>query len=150
EIATLPRRKDDFQLLPEADLLKPLVFGEDSNGQRRLNVAREVAKAAARDHLAVCEHLGRAFPGDPTFVLLPHFSRLADAGMAAMDLLAGALQHESRVRLPDAAAHPQAARLCGELMAAAQAWRQSARMQLRHVETAHRFAAAIPSARPRE
>jgi hypothetical protein len=150
DLNTLPRRKDDFQQLPEADLLKPLVFGEDRNGKRRLDVAREVERASARDHIEVCKHLGRAFYDDSTFALLPCFSRLADAGMAAMDLLAKSLQKDSRVRLADAATHAQAAPICEELMASAQEWRQSARMQLRHIETAHRFAGAIPSARPVE
>ena len=58
---TLPRRKNDFAKLPEADHLKPLVFGNDQNGKRRLSVAREVAKASAIDHIEVCEHLGRVF-----------------------------------------------------------------------------------------
>jgi hypothetical protein len=126
------------------------VFRDDRNGKRRLDVAREVEKASALDHIEVCEHLGRAFASDHTFVLLPRFSRLADAGMAAMDLLAKSLQHDSRVELADVAARPQAARICDELMMAAQEWRKSAQMQLRHVETAHRFAGAIPSARPIE
>lgn len=150
DLNTLPRRRDDFEQLPEADLLKPIIFGEDRNGKRRLDVAREVERASARDHIEVCKHLGRAFSYDYTFALLPRFSRLADAGMAAMDLLAKSLQKDSRVRLADAATHPQALRICEELLAAAQEWRQSARMQLRHIETAHRFADAIPSARPVE
>jgi hypothetical protein len=70
--------------------------------------------------------------------------------MVAMDLLAKLLQNDSRVRLADAAAHPQAASVCEELTAAAQEWRHSARMQLRHIETAHRFASAVPGARPVE
>lgn len=147
---TLPRRKDDFQQLPEANLLKPLVFGEDRNGTRRLDVVREVERASAREHIGVCEHLGRAFPDDPMFALLPQFSRLADAGMAAMDFLAMLLQNDSRVQLAEAAAHPQAAQLCEELAAAALEWRQSARMQIRHIATAHRFAGAVPGARPAE
>jgi hypothetical protein len=150
DLNTLPRRKDDFQQLPEANLLKPLVFGEDRNAKRRLVVALEVEKADAGDHLGVCEHLGQIFPDDPAFALLPSFSRLADAGMAAMDLLAKPLETDSRVRLADAAAHPQAPRICEELAAAAQEWGGSARMQLPHIETAHRFAGAIVSARPVE
>ena len=35
-------------------------------------------------------------------------------------------------------------------MAAAQEWLKGAEMQLRHIETAHRFASAIPSAQPIE
>ncbi len=150
DVNTLPRRKDDFQKLPEAELLRPLAFGEDRSGRRRLDVAREVERASARDHIEVCRHLGRAFSGDQAFALLPCFSRLADAGMAAMDLLAESLQNHSRVRLADTAAHPQAAAVCEELMAAAQEWRHRAKMQLRHIETAHRFAGAVPGVRPVE
>ncbi len=58
---TLPRGKNDFATLPELDLLKPLVFGCDPPGQRRLEVAREVARALATNHMEVCEHLGRRF-----------------------------------------------------------------------------------------
>ena len=69
-------------------------------------MAREVAKAAATDHMEVCEHLGRAFASDRTITLLPRFSRLADAGMAAMDLVDESLRSDSRVELADVAARP--------------------------------------------
>jgi hypothetical protein len=94
---TLPRRWDDFARLPEAEYLKPLLFGADPNGRRRLATAREARKASARNHIEICEHLGRTFPGDPTFALLPYFSRLADAGLAVMDLVARSLQNNSQV-----------------------------------------------------
>jgi len=143
---TLPRRKADFTILPEVKLLKPLVFGNDPFGNRRLKVACEV-KASARTHIEVCEHLGRAFADDHTFVLLPRLSRLADAGMAAMDLVAKSLQKVCRVKLADVAALPNAVPICDELMVAAGEWRKNAQMQLRHIDTAHRFAGAIRSAR---
>jgi hypothetical protein len=145
---TLPRRSDDFTELPEAALLEPLVFGSDPNGIRRRKVAHAVADAFARNHLEVCEHLSRAFVGDNTVVLLPRFSRLADAGMVAMNLVANTLQSNSRVELAAVAARQEAARCCEELVAAAQDWLKSARLQLRYTETAHRFAAAIRGARP--
>jgi hypothetical protein len=147
---TLPRRKNDFAKLPEADLLRPRVFGSDSDGNRRIEVARAVEKASATDHMEVCVHLGRVFASDRTITLLPHFSRLADAGMAAMDLVAESLQNDSRVELADLAALPAAAPICEDLMTAAQEWRKNAEMQLRHIEKAHCFASAIPSARPIE
>lgn len=150
EVNTLPRRRDDFGKLPEADELKPLIFGGDPKGKRRLDVAREVEKALACNHMKVCEHLGRAFTSDHIFVLLPRFSRLADAGMAAMDLVARSLQKQSRVELTKVAALPAAALICEELMAAAQEWRRNAQIQLRHIDTAHCFAGAIPSAKPIE
>src|SRR5438270_8468480 len=63
---TLPRRNDDFEKLPEADLLKAMMFGDDRNGKRRFDVAIEVGKASARAHIEVCEHLGRTFASDST------------------------------------------------------------------------------------
>jgi hypothetical protein len=150
DLSTLPRRKDEFAVLPEADLLKPLVFGADSSGKRRQYVAREVSRASMTDHIEVCEHLGRVFASDPTITLLPNFSRLADAGMAAMDLIAKTLYKDSQVALVDVAATPSAGPICKELMAAAQGWLNGAEMQIRHIETAHRFASAIASAQPVE
>lgn len=147
---TLPRRRSDFTILPEARLLKPLVFGGDGNGLRRQEVAREAAGSAATDHIGLCEHLGRVFASDRTVALLPQFSRLADAGMAAMNLIATALQNEVRVDLADVAALPNAGSICAELTAAAQEWLKDARMQIPHIDTAHRFAGAIGSARPDE
>ena len=148
---TLPRRKNDFAMLPEADLLKPLVFGERPERKaaaatwrarwrrpRPPTTSRSASTWAARS------------PATAPLRLLPRFSRLADAGMAAMDLVAESLQNDSRVELADVAAHPRGSAICEELMAAAQEWRKDAEMQLRHIETAHRFASAIPSARPIE
>jgi hypothetical protein len=146
---TLPRWRDD-EKLPESDYLKPLLFGDDKHGTLRLKVAGEVEKASARSHLEVCEHLGRAFASDPAFVLLPRFSRLADAGMEAMALVAKSLRNEVRVELAEVTARPEAAPICEELMAAARKWRENAPMHIPHVETAHRFAGAIRSARPIE
>jgi hypothetical protein len=147
---TLPRRKTDNSVLPEAHLLKPLIFGDDPQGKVRCAVAREVAKAKATSHAEICEHLARAFGNSPTITLLPYFSRLADAGMAAMDLVAEALSKDSRVALADIAVLPEAKPVCEELTAAAKDWRNRAEMQLRHIETAHSFASAFPSAKPME
>jgi hypothetical protein len=147
---TLPRRKDDFSPLPEAELLKPLVFGEDQKGLLRLKVAREVAKASATDHIQVCTHLGSVFDTNRTISLLPRFSRLADAGMEVMDLVAKSLQQDSKVKLVDVASHPAAESVCEEVMAAARDWCQGAEMQVRHIETAHRFANAISRTQPIE
>ncbi len=136
--------------MPEAQLLSPRLFGEDRNGKQRRAVARAVEAAPARNHLEACTHLSHVFADNPTFVLLPRFSRLADAGMAAMDLIARPLQNTSQIALADVAARPEAGPICEELMAAAQEWLQDAPMQPRHIETAHRFARTIPSARPAE
>lgn len=145
---TLPRRRDDFAVLPEIDGLKPRVFGNDENGMLRQKMSRAVAKSKATDHIGVCEHLGHVFAGDRKIRLLPCFSRLADAGMAAMDLIAKQMTNKIRLKLADVAALPKAASICDELMVAAQEWRKNPEMQIRHIETAHRFASAIPSATP--
>ncbi len=145
---TLPRRIDDFTDLAEAHLLRPLIFGTESNGKRRLEVAREIARIAAGDHLRLCEELGRSFADDQVAVLLPRFSRLADAGIAAMDFIAEALRNDRHLTISRVAGLSGATRVCGELRAAATDWLKDNAVQVRHIETAHRFASAIQSARP--
>jgi len=145
---TLPRLKKDFDKLPEFDLLKPIVFGDDRNGQRRLKVARALARVAASDHSEVCEHLSRVFADDSTIALLPRFARLADAGMAAMDVIAEALFGKPNIKLADVAKSVKAKSACRELMTAAKEWQRNANMQLRHIDTANRFANAMKSEQP--
>lgn len=135
-------------MLPEVDLLKPVIFGDYPSGKRRHEVATEIARSNAVDHIGICRHLGRAFPKDPIIALLPRFSRLADAGIAAMKEIAKSLGGESRVSLTEAAASPSAEQVCKELHAAARDWSTSDELQIRHIETAHRFAIAIRSASP--
>jgi hypothetical protein len=145
---TLPRLRADFAKLPEAHILEPLVFGDDRDGVRRRKVALEIQKAAAADHFEVCDRLGAAFRNDATIEVLPRFTRLADAGMMAMDLIATALGNKSSVALKDVAAHFNAAAVCSELRSAADAWRGAGAMQPRHIEQAHRFASAITNQHP--
>ncbi len=147
---TLPRLRADFAKLPEADILEPLVFGKDKHGNLRRKVALEIQKAAATDHFEVCNRLGDAFHSDATVKHLPRFTRLADAGMAAMDLIATAFDTKSSVALKDVAAGYGAADVCNELRSASDAWLKADAMQLRHVEQARRFASAITSRRPME
>lgn len=147
---TLPRLRADFAKLPEAHILEPLVFGDDRDGVRRRKVALEIQKAAAADHFEVCDRLGAAFRNDATIEVLPRFTRLADAGMMAMDLIATALGNKSSVALKDVAAHFNAAAVCSELRSAADAWRGAGAMQPRHIEQAHRFASAITTQQPLE
>jgi len=140
---TLPRRRDDFSALPERDLLKPLIFGSGKDGTRRFDVARRVSESKARGHIELCEHLAENFSQNSVIKILPTFSRLADAGMSAMDLVAKALQNESRVALSDIAAEPSAKSVCKELTDAARLWRKNEGVHLPHIERANRFAAAM-------
>lgn len=146
---TLPRLRSDFGILPEESnelkpLLGPLIFGRDQNGRRREAVATEVERSSASTHIEICEHLSVAFASDPTIKLLPHFSRLADAGIVAMNLVSEMLSKGGHVKLADVARHAEAAEVCEELMAAANNWiEKAAKIQLRHIKTADRFAHRI-------
>jgi hypothetical protein len=147
---TLPRPRSEFEVLPEVDLLHPIVFG-DHAGKRRSKVAVEIAKCTAQDHIGICRHLGRVFKEEePAIALLPRFSRLADAGIAAMEVIAKSLGSKSQVSLAEAASLSSAGRVCEELYAAARDWPTGGDLSLRHIETAHRFANAIESADPIE
>jgi hypothetical protein len=147
---TLPRKKTDFGVIEEGPLLAPVLFGDDLFGARRRAVARQVQNASANDHLELCQHLAASFEEDQTVALLPQFSRLADAGMELMDVIAAAVNKEGDVPLSTVAASSNVAELCAALNSAAQEWRSKARLRLRHIESANRFAKAITSARPRE
>ncbi len=105
-------------------------------------------RAGASDQLAACESLAEAFPSNAAIVLLPTFSRMADAGMAVMDLVAAALVDKSSVPLGDVAKTAGAADACAELFDATRAWKAAADVELRHIDTAHAFAEAITSRRP--
>ncbi len=146
---TLPRPNDNYDVLPEADLLKPLIFGRDKFGTRREKVARAVSKSTATDHLQVCEHLSDVFADeDQRIALLPRFSRLADAGMAVMDFVASELRKENSVAISHVAKIPEAAELCVELVQAAQGWPKAADLRIRHLETADRFAEKFKKDQP--
>jgi hypothetical protein len=145
---TLPRRRDEFALLPEAELLRPVVFSRDPAGHRRRESALRIVGSSAENHLGLCRELSRAFADDPVARYLPLFSRLADAGMEAMETIADALRKDSHIALGDVAATGRARAACKELAAAAQAWQAGCNASLRHVETANILAAAIPGPEP--
>lgn len=148
DINTLPRPKNEYAVLPEAKLLKPLIFGSEEFGKRRLEIAIEIEKASASEHLDLCKHLGRAFAGNPVIVALPSFSRLADAAMEALDFVAGAIVGESHLSLAKIADKKKAVLICKELRTAAQQWSKCNTPQLRYIETADRLASAIQSDKP--
>ena len=150
DVNTLPRQKNDFAVLPEAEILKPIIFGDDPRGQKRIKVVRAIQKSVATNHLELCQYLSIQFKDDPIIARLYSFSRLADAGMAAMDVIAEVLRDKPDIALKEAAQHKNAVSVCKELLAAAQAWRKVPAMQMRHIEAAHRFAGAITTDQPIE
>lgn len=147
---TLPRPRDDFAILPEASLLSPLAFGEDTRGAKRKAVARAVVAATARTHIGICDHLAGVFDDDPVIAALPRFSRLADAGMEAMDIVAKVLGDNPDVSLNDIARHPGSQIVCRELFDAARKWAMGVNPDIRHVGSASCFADVIRSPDPEE
>jgi hypothetical protein len=137
---TLPRPYGELSPLAESILLRPLIFGDDQHGKRRSRVAREAVKCAARDHAELCVRLAEVFSSDRKISLLPVFSRLADAGMAAMDLVNGELQKDPNVAIADIASLSSTKSICDEMVAAAKQWRKHSDNQIRHIEAANRFA----------
>jgi hypothetical protein len=145
---TLPRPKRDHAALPESAILSPAVFGGDPAGQRRRAVAIAIERSRTADHLAACEHLAATFAKDSAIPLLPPFSRLADAGMAVMDLIADELRKESSISLAHVAGRPEAKELCNDLYQAARAWPRGGGLELRNIEAIQRFAATFASRKP--
>ena len=149
---TLPQRVGPYAYLPEkeAELLQPLIFGIDNNGKRRQLVANEIGRASAHDHLGVCEHLGKTFADYPLIHLLPHFARLADAGMDVMDEVAQMLVVEGQTKLEPLISGRKMRRLCQELYRAARAWKGARGARVGHIETVNRFAEAVDQSHPKD
>ncbi|MBK7653858.1 MAG: hypothetical protein IPJ18_00705 [Betaproteobacteria bacterium] len=145
---TLPRQRGDFFVLPEAQLLKPIIFGDDASGQKRLLMVQAIAISKGGDLETLRHHLSQHFHTDPTIARLAAFSRLADAGLAAMDLVAQALNGQPEIALTEVARQKAAKGICKTLHAAAQDWLAEPDMVLRHADAAARFATAISTADP--
>jgi hypothetical protein len=145
---TLPSLRTDHSVLPEAKLLRPLIFGADYSGRRRHDVACALASLKVNDHLDLCKGLARKFPQDAAIALLPQFSRLADAGMEAMDMVAQVLGTNATISITQVCRHPDAKRICAELFAAAKDWPRATHFQMRHIESVDQFADTFVSATP--
>jgi len=148
DLNTLPRQRTDFSVLPEAQILKSILFGDDPHGKKRVAVVQSIQKTSEASHLALCQYLSHQFKADPTIARLYAFSRLADAGIAAMDLIAQVLRDKPDVALKDVAQHPTAVGVCQELKAAALAWAKAPDIALRHIQAARRFAEAMTTDQP--
>ena len=146
ELNTLPRQRGDFSELPEAALLKPIIFGNDPAGKRRLTIVQSIAKFSATDHVSLFQYLSQQFNNDPTIARLSTFSCLADAGLAGMNYINDGLKREPRVALAAIARGSAAKEVCKALQAAAQAWLavqagpSAQATTLRHTDAADRFA----------
>lgn len=146
ELNTLPRQRGDFSELPEAALLMPLIFGNDTAGKKRLTIVKSIAKSSAIDHASLCQYLSQHFSSEPTIARLATFSSLADAGLDAMNYINDVLKREPKVGLVEVAKGSAAKEVCKALQAAAQAWlelqaKPEARATtLRHADSADRFA----------
>jgi hypothetical protein len=140
ELNTLPRQRGDFSVLPEAGLLKPIIFGDDAAGRMRLTIVRSIAKSSAADHASLCEYLSQHFSSDTTIARMAAFSRLADAGLDAMNYINNVLLSEPKVPLAVLAKGNSAKVVCKALQGAAQAWLAVQASYIRHADSADRFA----------
>ena len=143
EFNTLPRQRGDFSVLPESGLLKPIIFGDDASGRKRLTIVRSIAKSNAYDHASLCEYLSQHFNSDPTIARIASFSRLADAGLDAMNYVNSVLMREPKVPLTVVATGKGAKKVCKALQAAAQAWLAVQASSTRHADSADRFAQSM-------
>jgi len=150
DINTLPRPKTDFSVLPEASLLSPIIFGDDPDGKIRVKIVNSIKNSSASEHLELCKHLSAQFSDDPVIARLYCFSRMADAGIAAMEFIAAALGDKPSVTLSEVAKSRGAASICDELNRAAQAWLKLSPIHIRHIHAADRFAQEMLSNSPLE
>jgi len=159
DVNTLPRLGDDFKKLPEKEAvqLEPIIFGsireKHEDCRRRRSIALEVAKSSGTTHIEICEHLSQTFSSDPIISYLARFSRLADTGIEAMDLIANQLARESATPLKTVEGNKDVARACKDLRAAASEWLSgegsgSAMIGVTHCGKASDFAQTITSVEP--
>jgi hypothetical protein len=150
DVYTLPRPRREYTALPEKALLEPLIFGSGAAGERRRTVALEIQAAKPGSHLAACEALAKRFLTDPEIQCLPLFSRLADAGIDAMQLISDRIREQGPVDVNDVASSPAAKDVCSELLSSARAWLEKAPGGVRHIDGAHRFAETVAGATTRD
>ncbi len=145
---TLPRPRNEFEQLPEAEILNPIIFGDDPSGAKRRSIAEKIEAARASDHQAICEQLGRSVPDDQPLRLLPFFSHLADAGMVAMEFVGKTLGSNPKIKFNEILSRGGVQSVCAELYEAAQAWPRDTKIGLRFLESIHQFADAFDDNSP--
>ena len=145
---TLPRPYAEMLRLPEAHLLRGIIFGTDRGGRQRAAVARRLEASQAATHLDLCRTLADTAAPDSPLHMLHAFSRLADAGMDVVHRLASALHAENTLSITEATKITEIEEACAELADAADAWRHTPQTSLRHIETAYLFANSARSADP--
>jgi len=143
---TLPRPRGEYEALPEREHIEAVAFAADAGGTRRRAVAGQVLKASAGDHAEVCEHLARAFTEVPAIRLLPFFTRLADAGVDAMNSIAAELHGERDRLLTDISQARSVRDAMDRLSQEADRWRQARIEDVPHVHTVARFAETVRAA----
>ena len=145
---TLPRPYAEMMQLPEAHLLREIIFGTDRGGRQRAALARRLEASQAATHLDLCRTLTDTAAPDSPLRTLHAFSRLADAGMDVVHRLASALHDENTLSITQATKITEIEEACAELSDAADAWRNTPQTSIRHVETAYLFANTARSADP--
>lgn len=138
-----PSRRDEATKLPEADLIEPMIFGQDPAGQRRMKVVRVLARSGAASHHACCEALAGAFKDVPAITLMPDLLALTDAAMDVMDRVAELIRGTTGQTLKKLQADTECKRRLSDLTEASKQWLCLADCGLKHRGRADRLAQAI-------
>lgn len=147
--AMLPRKRSEFVALEESELLRALLFGPDPGGTRRSRVAAILSRSQASDHVSLCDELAEALGDEKdakTIATIPSFTRLADAGMAAMDAISAELaENKDRPGIPllELVRSKPVRAACAEVASTAKRWLKCERAHVRHIESADRLATAV-------
>jgi hypothetical protein len=147
---TLPRPRGDHQQLPEAKLLRPLIFGEDGGGKRRSEIAQVMWHSEAQDVLALCDDIGDQFPDHLVLSRLGKCARLIEGGLSLMDLIAESLMGETQIPLAVVLEHPAVRDRCETLREAALVWLRTGDASIKHGHQASRFAEVMAAGEPDE
>ncbi len=147
QLYTLPRKRpvsnSRIEKLAEHELLSPIVFGLDEDGKTRRHFAKLALNSKGQTHQAICDYIGETGGAEGGIQLLPHFTRMADAGIAAMEFVNNALNGNPKISLAKLAEFPGAGIVADQLHDATHRWLQNSKPTFRHQDAADRFARAF-------
>lgn len=123
---TLPRERSDFSAIAEAQILRPILFGDDVAGSRRKHTVAAAAKTAGHTHAELCAEIAARLArgaGMADLGALSDFTRLADAAMDTMDAIARASSSDEETSVEAVTRSLTVRSACGDLVAAAKQWK---------------------------
>lgn len=145
----LPTNRLEAERLEEGGVLRNALFGESPRARRRRLTAGALARSTAADHTSLCAELAAALASEEDGAVLasiPHLTRLADAGIDAMNAVWNELiarEDEPRVAVSVLGRRPAVRDACTALADAARQWTATRRVWVRHIERADRLASSV-------